>query len=380
MDDRIVGNLLKEIRESKNLTQEEVAIALGVGRNAIVRLEKGERKITADELMKIEKLYNIELHNFINVGKSNHNVKGIVLAGGTGTRLYPITEGTSKQLVPVYDKPMIYYPLSVLMQAGIKDILIITTAEDQAGFKRLLKDGSQFGINLKYIIQPSPDGLAQAFILGEKFIGDNPCAMILGDNIYYGNGLEKELQKSIENAEDGYATIFGYKVKDPERFGIMEIDEYNNVLSVEEKPQFPKSDYAITGLYFYPKGVSELAKTIKPSARGELEITSLNDCYLKSGKLKSSILGEGYTWFDTGTFSSLLDASNMIRTIEENKDIVICCPEAIAYNNGWIGDEQLVDAGNLMKKNSYGQYLLELSQKKNENEEEKGHVKRLSLF
>ena len=224
--------------------------------------------------MKIEKLYNIELHNFINVGKSNHNVKGIVLAGGTGTRLYPITEGTSKQLVPVYDKPMIYYPLSVLMQAGIKDILIITTAEDQAGFKRLLKDGSQFGINLKYIIQPSPDGLAQAFILGEKFIGDNPCAMILGDNIYYGNGLEKELQKSIENAEDGYATIFGYKVKDPERFGIMEIDEYNNVLSVEEKPQFPKSDYAITGLYFYPKGVSELAKTIKPSARGELEITS----------------------------------------------------------------------------------------------------------
>ena len=377
MNDRIVGKLLKEIRESKNLTQEDVADALNVGRNAIVRIEQGSRKISADELIKLEKLFNIELHNFVDVGKSNHNVKGIILAGGTGTRLYPITEGTSKQLVPVYDKPMIYYPLSVLMQAGIKDILVITTSEDQLNFKRLLKDGSQFGINLNYIVQPSPDGLAQAFILGEKFIGDNPCAMILGDNIYYGNGLEKELQKAIENAQDGFATIFGYKVKDPERFGIMEIDGFNNVLSVEEKPKFPKSDYAITGLYFYPKGVSSIAKTIKPSLRGELEITSLNDSYLKAGRLKSSLLGDGYTWFDTGTFSSLLDASNMIRTIEENKDIVVCCPEAIAYSNGWISDEQLVEAGNLMKKNFYGQFLLELAQKKNEDKCVK--VKKISL-
>lgn len=378
MSDLNVGKLIKLIRESKNLTQDQVAEELGVGRNAIVRIEQGTRKISADELIKLEKLFNIELHSLIDSGKLDHNVKGIILAGGTGTRLYPITAGTSKQLVPVYDKPMIYYPLSVLMQAGIKDILIITTPEDQASFMRLLKDGKQFGINLNYIVQPSPDGLAQAFILGEKFIGDNPCAMILGDNIYYGNGLEKELQKSIENAENGHATIFGYKVKDPERFGIMEIDEFNNVLSVEEKPKFPKSDYAITGLYFYPKGVSEIAKTIKPSARGELEITSLNDCYLKDGKLKSSILGDGYTWFDTGTFSSLLDASNMIRTLEKNKDIVVCCPEAIAYNNGWITDEQLMSAGNLMKKNSYGEYLLQLAQKK--NEDEKGFTKRLSLF
>lgn len=363
MNDLNVGKLVKNIRESKNLTQDQVAEELGIGRNAIVRIEQGMRKISADELIKLEKIFNIELRSVIDPGKLEHNVKGIILAGGTGTRLYPITEGTSKQLVPVYDKPMIYYPLSVLMQAGIRDILIITTPEDQTSFMRLLKDGKQFGINLNYIVQPSPDGLAQAFILGEKFIGDNPCAMILGDNIYYGNGLEKELQKSIENAVNGYATIFGYKVKDPERFGIMEIDEFNNVLSVEEKPKFPKSDYAITGLYFYPKGVSEIAKTIKPSERGELEITSLNDCYLKGGKLKSSILGDGYTWFDTGTFSSLLDASNMIRTIEENKDIVVCCPEAVAFNKGWISEGQLIDAGNLMKKNSYGQFLLDLSQK-----------------
>jgi len=364
MDDVNVGKLLKNIRESKNLTQEDVANALNIGRNAIVRIEQGNRKISADELIKLEKLYNVELNKYVGNSVSDHNVKGIILAGGTGTRLYPITEGTSKQLVPVYDKPMIYYPLSVLMQAGIKDILIITTPEDQKNFKRLLKDGSQFGINLEYIVQPSPDGLAQAFILGEEFIDGNPCAMILGDNIYYGNGLEKELQNAIENSQNGFATIFGYKVKDPERFGIMEIDEFNNVLSVEEKPKFPKSDYAITGLYFYPTGVSDIAKTIKPSSRGELEITSLNDFYLQTGKLKSSILGEGYTWFDTGTFSSLLDASNMIRTIEKNKDIVICCPEAIAYNNGWISEETLISAGNLMSKNSYGQYLLELSQKK----------------
>ena len=293
-------------------------------------------------------------------------MKGIILAGGTGTRLFPITEATSKQLVPVYDKPMIYYPLSVLMQAGIKDILIITTKEDQENFKRLLKDGSQFGINISYIIQPSPDGLAQAFILGEEFIGDSPSAMVLGDNIYYGNGLGKELKKAVENANNGYATIFGYKVKDPERFGIMEIDSNNNVLSVEEKPEHPKSDYAITGLYFYPKGVSEMAKTVKPSARGELEITSLNDIYLQKKQLKSSILGEGYTWFDTGTFESLLDASNMIRTIENNKDVVICCPEAISYVQGWMNKELLLDRAKLLEKNSYGKYLKRLAEKEDQ--------------
>ncbi len=364
MNEKYVGNLLREMRKSKGLTQESVACSLGLGRNAIVQIEAGTRRLSADELIRFEKFFGIDLQNFTRNHELNHNVKGIILAGGTGTRLYPITEGTSKQLVPVYDKPMIYYPLSVLMQAGIRDILIITTAEDQCNFIRLLKDGSQFGVNLQYIIQPSPDGLAQAFILGEEFIGNNPCAMILGDNIYHGNGLEKELQNAIENSQNGYATIFGYKVKDPERFGIMEIDKYNNVLSVEEKPINPKSDYAITGLYFYPVGVSEIAKTIKPSNRGELEITSLNDYYLQKGKLKSSILGEGYTWFDTGTFSSLLDASNMIRTIEKNKDIVVCCPEVIAYNNGWISEEKLATSGELMHKNSYGQYLLSLARKK----------------
>ena len=303
--------------------------------------------------------------------KRKGNIKGIILAGGSGTRLYPITEAISKQLLPVYDKPMILYPLSVLMQAGIKDILIITTKEDQDSFKRLLKDGHQFGINLSYIIQPSPDGLAQAFILGEEFIGNDPCAMILGDNIYYGNGLERELAKARDNAINGYATIFGYKVHDPERFGIMEIDEYGNVLSVEEKPEYPKSDYAITGLYFYPKGVSKKAKMVKPSDRGELEITTLNDMYLKDRRLKSSILGDGYTWFDTGTFESLLEASSMIRTIEKNKDIVICCPEIIAYNNGWINQAELIKRGNLLKKNTYGEYLLKQCEKEMHNEEVK---------
>ena len=253
------------------------------------------------------------------------------------------------------------------MQAGIKDILIITTPEDQDNFKRLLKDGSQFGIKISYKVQPRPDGLAQSFILGEKFIGDNPCTMILGDNLYYGNGWEKGLSKAIQNANDGYATIFGYKVKDPERFGIMEIDKYNNVLSVEEKPQKPKSDYAITGLYFYPNGVSELAKTIKPSERGELEITSLNDIYLKNKKLKSSILGEGYTWFDTGTFESLLDASNMIKTIESNKDMIVCCPEIIAYNNKWISIDELSKRAILQNKNSYGKLLIKIVEKELKN-------------
>ncbi len=284
-------------------------------------------------------------------------MKGIILAGGSGTRLYPITEGISKQLVPIYDKPMIYYPLSTLMLAGIKDILVITTEEDQKGFKRLLKDGKQFGINIEYTIQPSPDGLAQAFLLGEKFIGNDECAMILGDNIFYGNGFNEILAQATQNAKQGKATIFGNQVKDPERFGIMELDDNHNVISVEEKPEHPKSNYAITGLYFYPKGVAEKAKLIKPSKRGELEITSLNDLYLQEKKLKAEILGEGFTWFDTGTFDSQLDASNMIRTIQNNKDKVICCPEQIAYYRGWITKDELQERAELLKKNTYGKYL-----------------------
>ena len=291
-------------------------------------------------------------------------MKGIILAGGSGTRLYPITEGTSKQLVPVYDKPMIYYPLSVLMQAGINDILIITTKEDQDNFKRVLGSGEKFGIKLSYIIQPSPDGLAQAFILGDEFIGNDPCAMVLGDNIFYGNGLEEVLRDAVDNAYNGYATIFGYQVKDPERFGIMEIDSNNKVLSVEEKPLHPKSDFAITGLYFYPSGVSEMAKEVKPSARGELEITTLNDMYLKKDILKAGLLGDGYTWFDTGTFDSLLDASNMIRSIQSNKDKVICCPEVIAYYNEWLSDIELQKRSELLQKNSYGKYLKKVLEKR----------------
>ena len=287
-------------------------------------------------------------------------MKGIILAGGSGTRLYPITEGTSKQLVPVYDKPMIYYPMSVLMEAGIREILVITTPEDQDSFKRLLGDGSKFGVNLHYAVQPSPDGLAQAFIIGEEFIAGDECAMVLGDNIFYGNGLRDVLKEAVSNARNGSATIFGYQVKDPERFGIMEIDESESgtyVVSVEEKPKHPKSDYAITGLYFYPKGVSEMARNVKPSDRGELEITTLNDMYLKQDNLKACLLGEGYTWFDTGTFDSLIDAANMIRTIQNNRDSVICCPEAIGYFNGWVSKEELENRADLLKKNNYGQYL-----------------------
>lgn len=305
-------------------------------------------------------------------------MKGIILAGGSGTRLYPITKGISKQLMPIYDKPMIYYPLSVLMLAGIKDILLITTQEDQNGFVRLLGDGSQFGVNLSYVVQPSPDGLAQAFILGEEFIGDDACAMILGDNIYFGNGFVEMLKNARNEAINGKASIFGYQVKDPQRFGIMELDDNNNVISVEEKPLEPKSDFAITGLYFYPSGVSSKAKLVKPSARGELEITSLNDMYLQEGRLRAELLGGGFTWFDTGTNNSMMEASNMIQLVQKNNGKIICCPEAIAYNNEWIMQEQLITAGNLMKKNAYGQYLLELSQKK--EFEEKSHVKKLSLF
>ena len=293
-------------------------------------------------------------------------MKGIILAGGSGTRLYPITEATSKQLVPVYDKPMIYYPLSVLMEAGIKDILVITTPEDQQNFKRLLGDGTNLGVNINYTVQPSPDGLAQAFILGEEFIGDDSCAMVLGDNIFYGSGLARRLKEARKNTQEGKATIFGYQVKDPERFGIMEFEETSegtNVLSVEEKPINPKSDYAITGLYFYPKGVSKMAKEVKPSARGELEITTLNDMYLQLGNLRACLLDEGYTWFDTGTFDSLNEASNMIRAIQNNNDKVICCPEAISYKKGWLSEEKMKARADLLKKNSYGKYLARVLKK-----------------
>ena len=287
-------------------------------------------------------------------------MKGIILAGGSGTRLYPITEGISKQLMPIYDKPMIYYPLSVLMLAGIRDILIITTPGDQAAFKKALKGGEDYGVNLSYVTQDSPDGLAQAFLLGEEFIGDDACAMILGDNIFYGNNFNNMLNNACKNSEEGIATIFGYQVKDPQRFGIMEIDKDNNVLSVEEKPEKPKSDYAITGLYFYPKGVSEKAKEVKPSARGELEITTLNDMYLQEGNLKAELLGDGFAWYDTGTFESELDAANWVRTIENNKDKVICCPEQIGYYHGWVDKETLSQRAELLSKNTYGQYLKKL--------------------
>jgi len=293
-------------------------------------------------------------------------MKGIILAGGSGTRLYPITKGISKQLMPIYDKPMIYYPLSTLMLAGIKDILVITTQEDQAGFKRLLKDGSDLGVNISYVVQPSPDGLAQAFILGEEFIGDDACAMVLGDNIFFGNGFVDLLGNARKTAENGKATIFVYQVHDPERFGIMEFEKNEDgykVLSVEEKPQNPKSDYAITGLYFYPKGVAEKAKNVKPSARGELEITTLNDMYLQEDKLSAELLGGGYTWFDTGTFESMMDAADMIQTVERNSDKVVCCPEAIAYQNGWMSDEKLEELCEVYKKNSYGKYLAKVLKK-----------------
>ena len=284
-------------------------------------------------------------------------MKGIILAGGSGTRLYPITKGVSKQLLNVYDKPMIYYPLSVLMLAGIRDILIITTPKDQAQFKELLGDGSELGVNISYTVQPSPDGLAQAFLLGEEFIDGEESAMILGDNIFYGSGLELELKRAVENAYNGYATIFGYQVKDPERFGIMEVDKEKRVLSVEEKPKNPKSDFAITGLYFYPKGVSKKAIMVKPSSRGELEITTLNDMYLQDGKLKACLLNDGYAWFDTGTFDSMKDAIDFVSSVQNNKDKVICCPEVIAYQNGWLDDDELEKSATLMQKNSYGQYL-----------------------
>ena len=292
-------------------------------------------------------------------------MKGIILAGGSGTRLYPLTLVTSKQLLPVYDKPMIYYPLSVLMMGGIKDILIISTKEDTPRMEQLLGDGSKFGIKLSYKVQPSPDGLAQAFILGEEFIGDDACAMVLGDNIFYGAGLIKHLQNSVNRAEkEEVATIYGYYVNDPERFGIVELDKDGNALSIEEKPQHPKSNYCVTGLYFYPKGVSKLAKQIKPSNRGELEITSLNNMYLEQKRLHVTTLGRGYSWLDTGTHESLIEASDYIKMLEEHQGLKVCCPEEIAYKNGWISKDKLIESGKLMEKNQYGQHLLNVAEGK----------------
>ena len=284
-------------------------------------------------------------------------MKGIILAGGAGTRLYPLTMVTSKQLLPVYDKPMVYYPLSTLMLAGIKDILIISTPTDLPNFERLLGDGSQFGVSLQYKVQPSPDGLAQAFIIGEEFIGDDSCAMILGDNIFYGGGLSTLLRSAAESAENGDATIFGYYVNDPERFGIMEFDKDWNILSVEEKPKNPKSNYCITGLYFYPKGVSRKAKEVKPSARGELEITTLNDMYLKDKKLKAQILGRGFAWLDTGTIDSLVDAAAFVQMIEKRQGVKISAPEEIAFRKDWITKEELLISAEKYGKSPYGKHL-----------------------
>ena len=286
------------------------------------------------------------------------NMKGIILAGGEGTRLYPITESISKQLIPVYDKPMIFYPLSVLMLAGIKEVLLISTADDIDNYKKLLKDGSQWGIRIEYKIQPSPDGLAQAFILGEEFIGDDNVCLILGDNIFYGPGFTPIL-KSAKNLDEG-AVVFGYKVKDPERFGVVEFDDRGNVLSVEEKPNHPKSDFAITGLYFYDNSVVKIAKEVKPSARGELEITSINEAYLQKSQLKVKLLGRGYAWLDTGTHNSLLSAGRFVQTIEERQGYKIACLEEIAYNNQWISKEQVLAIANKFSKNDYGQYLRDL--------------------
>ena len=291
-------------------------------------------------------------------------MKGIILAGGAGTRLYPLTMVTSKQLLPVYDKPMVYYPLSTLMLAGIKDILLISTPTDLPNFQRLLGDGSDFGINLSYQVQPSPDGLAQAFILGEEFIGDDACAMILGDNIFYGNGLTGKLATAVKNAQEGDATVFGYYVQDPERFGIMEIDEQGKVLSVEEKPQHPKSNYCITGLYFYPKGIAAKAKEVKPSARGELEITTLNDMYLQEDALKAEIMGRGFAWLDTGTMDSLVEASDFVQMLEKRQGIKISAPEEIAYKNGWISRDKLLESAARYGKSPYGAHLKNVAEGK----------------
>lgn len=289
-------------------------------------------------------------------------MKGIVLAGGSGTRLYPITIGVSKQLLPIYDKPMVYYPISVLMLAGIKDILLISTPEDIAGYKRLLKDGSHLGINLEYAEQPSPDGLAQAFIIGEDFIGDDDVCLVLGDNIFYGQGFTPKLKHGVNLAKEGKgATIFGYQVKDPERFGVVNFDENKKALSIEEKPENPKSNYAVTGLYFYDNRVVEIAKNVNPSARGELEITCVNNEYLKLDELNVEVLGRGFAWLDTGTHDSLLEAGQFVETIEKRQGYKVACLEEIAFNNGWLTADRLVELAQPMKKNGYGQYLLSLA-------------------
>ena len=288
-------------------------------------------------------------------------MKGIILAGGSGTRLYPITRGVSKQLLPVYDKPMIYYPLSVLMLAGIRDILVITTPEDNASFKRLLGDGGDFGISISYAVQPSPDGLAQAFIIGEEFIGNDNVCLVLGDNIFYGQSFTQTLKQAA--AKTHGATVFGYQVKDPERFGVVEFDENFNALSIEEKPQQPKSDWAVTGLYFYDNRAVEFAKQLRPSARGELEISDLNQMYLEDGSLSVQLLGRGFAWLDTGTHESLHEAASFVQTVQNIQDLQIACLEEIAWRNGWLSDEKLEELARPMAKNQYGQYLLSLLKK-----------------
>ena len=298
-------------------------------------------------------------------GEVTIHMKGIILAGGAGTRLYPLTMVTSKQLLPIYDKPMVYYPLSTLMLAGIKDILIISTPVDLPNFERLLGDGSAYGVNLSYKVQPSPDGLAQAFILGEEFIGDDACAMVLGDNIFYGNGFSKSLKAAVANAEKNKrATVFGYYVNDPERFGVVEFDETGKAISIEEKPKEPKSNYAVTGLYFYPAGVSKMANAVKPSARGELEITTLNEMYLEEGKLDVQLLGRGYAWLDTGTMDSLTEASMFVQMIQKRQSIVISAPEEIAFMNGWISETELLKSAEKYGKSPYGQHLKNVANRK----------------
>lgn len=291
-------------------------------------------------------------------------MKGIVLAGGSGTRLYPLTRGTSKQLLPIYDKPMVYYPISTLMLAGIRDILIITTPEDQAGFKRLLGDGSDYGINLEYAVQPSPDGLAQAFTIGEEFIGDSSVCLVLGDNIFYGQSFGQQLKRARGLANQGQATVFGYQVKDPERFGVVEFDSEMKAISIEEKPENPKSNYAVTGLYFYDNRVVEMAKKVEPSARGELEITTLNEMYLNDDSLNVELLGRGFAWLDTGTHESLHEASSFVQTIEHVQGLKVACLEEIAWQNNWLSDDDLAKIAEPMMKNEYGQYLIRLIKNK----------------
>ena len=291
-------------------------------------------------------------------------MKGIILAGGSGTRLLPLTAVTSKQLLPIYDKPMIYYPLSTLMLAGIKDILIISTELDISRFELLLGDGSKYGINIQYAVQKAPNGLAEAFIIGEKFIGDDEVCLVLGDNIFYGNGFKKALAEAVYNAQLGRATIFGYYVTDPERFGIVQFNNEGRVLSIQEKPRFPKSNYAVMGLYFYPKGVTQKAKTLKPSRRGELEITDLNKLYMRKKQIELILFGRGFTWMDTGTHEALADATNFVKSIEEHQGLKVSCIEEIAYRNGWISKDQLIEIGNSMGNNEYGKHLLNVAEGK----------------